>query len=207
MHLFYNTKGAPVPFNALMNLARLFSPTKKALLLPFQFLEGITLIQKSLEITAESDSITLFTSLPGNQVNNNGVFSSYDAVLMDRGHPLWCPERFVGWWTVQWTQCLWYLWLGSLDKVHIIEYAFDAESTQDTGYDAAHVLVRMVLGGWSFANILQNRIDSQMKVRYRSETCIHLGRSIQSRGKSSGDLASDLGVMKERLSETCPKVS
>lgn len=117
LHVYTKPVAGPVARDALLNLARIFAPTRRIVFFPFipsgdadcrtvivpprawnETDPGIERIQPHFLIPYKATNDLSIGDLPNTT-----------ALIMDRDSTVWCPERFVS----KWAECLWYLWLSS----------------------------------------------------------------------------------------------
>ena len=117
LHVYTKPVSGPVAHGALLNLARIFSPTRRIVLFPFIPSSGAdcrTVIippRAWNETNLGIEHIQPHFLIPHEASNDLslGNLDNSTVLIMDRDSTVWCPERVVS----KWTECLWYIWLSS----------------------------------------------------------------------------------------------
>jgi len=117
LHVYTKPVTGPVARDALLNLARIFAPTRRIVLFPFIPLSSADCRNVIIpprawnETDLEIVHIRPHFLIPHETTNDLSIgdLPNSTALIMDRDSTVWCPERFVS----KWTECLWYIWLSS----------------------------------------------------------------------------------------------
>lgn len=117
LHVYTKPVTGPVARDSLLNLARIFAPTRRIVLFPFVPLSGAdcrTIIippraWNETNLGIEHTQTHFLIPYGASNDLSIGDFPYSTAVIMDRDSTVWCSERFVS----KWTECLWSLWLSS----------------------------------------------------------------------------------------------
>jgi len=162
----------PVPRDALLNLARIFAPTRRIVLFPFIPSSGAdcrTIIippRAWNETDLDIEHIQPHFLIPYKATNDlsTGNLPNSTVLIMDRDSTVWCPERFVS----KWTECLWYLWLSSFGY-------FESSNCRLIGSVDVPSLEEQY-------PVLE-RINIKLAPKYRTEACMHLARNLAALGE------------------------
>ncbi|KDQ21435.1 hypothetical protein BOTBODRAFT_203126 [Botryobasidium botryosum FD-172 SS1] len=198
LHLLHAPHPRSYTSNALLNLARLFAPTKKTLLFPpglrhlsqpslrHSLLDSALLAPSSLSDLYQIIPANATVSLPGNPLSPDSV------LLIDRNASLWCPERFFAAPDpiAEWEECLWQVWLSG-----------GSTSTIGPGDGWALFASPTALRAKRDPGSVYARIHHKMSERYRAEACMHVARQMASLGEwNKGD---DKDIKVRRVMDMC----
>lgn len=117
LHVYTKPVTGPVARDAVLNLARIFAPTRRIVFFPFIPSSGADCHSITIPLRAWNETdfniehIQPHFLIPYEATNDLSIgdLPNSTVLIMDRDSTVWCPERFVS----RWTECLWYLWLSS----------------------------------------------------------------------------------------------
>lgn len=140
LHLYVNPAKVTPQHNALINIARLFAPSKRVLLMPYLPMDtNVDIMPNTIDV-ANTTTTVLMGRIDARNNLKNGTFSFDTLLLVDRDDSRWCPERFVSSSRIQWAECLWTFWLSSLGHLETVDLSYTAKSSPDI--KTAPVMVR-----------------------------------------------------------------
>jgi hypothetical protein len=117
LHVYTKPATGPVARDSLLNLARIFAPTRRIVLFPFVPSSDADCRNSIIPPRAWNETdltvklIQPHFLIPHGATNDLSIgnFPNSTVLIMDRDSTVWCPERFIS----KWTECLWSLWLSS----------------------------------------------------------------------------------------------
>lgn len=117
LHVYTKPVAGPIARDALLNLARIFAPTRRIVLFPLIPSSGAdcrtitTPVRAWNKTDLDTGRIRPHFLVPHEATSDLAIgnLPNSTVLIMDRDSTAWCPERFVS----KWTECLWYLWLSS----------------------------------------------------------------------------------------------
>lgn len=158
--------------NTYLNLARLFAPTKKVLLLP----GTLSKLDRNLYnvVISHSTHTPSMITLPAPAI----PASPLTPILMPKDYPIWCTERhFLATTRANdWDECIWQVWLqelGALDHIKSeVSSPRDADVQTYSEYAVSYLLLRLLTIFRAGIDVFEQVTFRQRLVgRQRAESC------------------------------------